>query len=63
MAGCPSCGPEYVLADRRSHDIEVNPHVCNVCRQDAGCPAAPDAEQWPGCGHLFHRVCAGAYAR
>eukprot|EP00969_Alexandrium_andersonii_P065634 2892649-Alexandrium_andersonii.AAC.1 len=56
--GCPCCGPEYVTADRRGPGAEDNPHRCAVCRDDTGGPAGPEAEQWPGCGHLLHRRCA-----
>eukprot|EP00969_Alexandrium_andersonii_P350674 15433711-Alexandrium_andersonii.AAC.1 len=57
-AGCPSCGPEYVITDKRGTDAEDNPRRCAVRRGDTGGPAGPEAEQWPGRGHLLHRGCA-----
>eukprot|EP00969_Alexandrium_andersonii_P079742 3516067-Alexandrium_andersonii.AAC.1 len=58
MAGCPSCGDEYVACNRREPGTEEDPHRCTICRGDTGGPAGPQATQWPGCGHLFHRSCA-----
>eukprot|EP00969_Alexandrium_andersonii_P266210 11766002-Alexandrium_andersonii.AAC.1 len=47
IAGCPCCGPEFVVSMREGPGGDEDPRRCAVCRECIGGPASATATQWP----------------